>query len=94
MSAVPSLNFPTITVTTRLAGAAPEDIETEVFLLPAASDASPGDQVVQSRTRDFCSKSVGAWLDYPVDYDFGYSWFHRAEWDAGNRRSVVLSGRT
>ena len=48
----------------------------------------PGDHVVQLRTRDYCSKSVGAWLDYPVDYNFGYSWFHRAEWDAGNRRSV------
>jgi hypothetical protein len=48
----------------------------------------PGDHAVQVRTRDFCSKSVGAWLDYPVDYDFGYSWFHEAEWKAGNRRSV------
>ena len=25
---------------------------------------------------------------YPVDYDFGYTWFHEAEWEAGNRRSV------
>ena len=39
-------------------------------------------------TRDFCSDSVGAWLNYPVDYDFGYTWFHEAEWEAGNRRSV------
>ena len=39
-------------------------------------------------TRDYCSKSVGAWLGYPVDYDYGYTWFHEAEWDAGNRRSV------
>jgi hypothetical protein len=51
-------------------------------------DSYPGDRVVLSRTRDFCSKSVGAFLDYPVDYDFGYSWFHQAEWEAGNRRSV------
>ena len=48
----------------------------------------PGRPRRQVRTRDFCSKSVGAWLDYPVDYDFGYTWFHAAEWEAGNRRSV------
>jgi hypothetical protein len=58
------------------------------IVLGSQSDDYPGDRVVQVRTRDFCSKSVGAWLDYPVDYDFGYSWFHEAEWDAGNRRSV------
>jgi hypothetical protein len=49
---------------------------------------------VQSRTRDFCSKSVGAFLDYPVDYDFGYSWFHEPEWQAGNRRSVCWARMT
>jgi len=48
----------------------------------------PGDDVSQETTRDYCSKSVGAWLGYPVDYDFGYTWFHEAEWNAGNRRSV------
>ncbi len=58
------------------------------IVLGGSNDAYPGDQLVQTRTRAFCSKSVGAWLDYPVDYDFGYSWFHRSEWDAGNRRSV------
>ena len=58
------------------------------IVLGTQSDPYPGDRRVQVRTRDFCSKSVGAWLDYPVDYDFGYSWFHEAEWDAGNRRSV------
>jgi Septum formation len=52
------------------------------------SDAYPGDRTVEVTTRDFCSKSVGAWLNYPVDYDYGYTWFHQAEWDAGNRRSV------
>jgi hypothetical protein len=51
-------------------------------------DRYPGERVVQVRTRDFCSDSVGAWLGYPADFDFGYTWFHRAEWDAGNRRSV------
>ena len=51
-------------------------------------DGYPGDQVVEATTRDYCSKSVGAWLNYPVDYEFGYTWFHEAEWQAGNRRSV------
>jgi hypothetical protein len=51
-------------------------------------DDYPGDRVVEVRTRDFCSDSVGAWLNYPVTYDFGYTWFHEAEWAAGNRRSV------
>ena len=40
------------------------------------------------RTRDFCSRSVAAWLNYPIDYDYGFTWFHEAEWKAGNRRSI------
>jgi len=44
--------------------------------------------VVEVRTRDYCSDSVGAWMNYPVDYDFGYTYFHQAEWQAGNRRSI------
>jgi len=51
-------------------------------------DPYPGDRLVEVRTRDFCSDSVGAWLNYPASYDFGYTWFHEAEWAAGNRRSV------
>jgi Septum formation len=51
-------------------------------------DPYPGDRVAEVRTRDFCSGSVGAWLGYPVNYDFGYTWHHEAEWEAGNRRSV------
>lgn len=64
------------------------------IVLGGNGDTYPGDQVVQARTRDFCSKSVGAWLDYPVDYDYGYSWFHQTEWDAGNRRSVCWARTT
>jgi hypothetical protein len=56
--------------------------------LGKAKTAYPGDRLSEVKTRDFCSKSVGAWLNYPVDYDFGYTWFHKAEWNAGNRRSV------
>jgi hypothetical protein len=51
-------------------------------------DEYPGDRQVEVTTRDFCSDSVGAWLNYPVDYEFAYTWFHEAEWQAGNRRSV------
>jgi hypothetical protein len=52
------------------------------------TDDYPGDRVVEVRTRDFCSRSVAAWLNYPIDYDYGYTWFHEAEWKAGNRRSI------
>lgn len=48
----------------------------------------PGDRISEVRTRDYCSDSVGAWMNYPLEYQFGYTWFHEAEWNAGNRRSV------
>lgn len=51
-------------------------------------DAYPGDRLSEVRTRDFCSNSVGAWLNYPVDYGYAYTWFHAAEWKTGNRRSI------
>ncbi len=51
-------------------------------------DKYPGDRVVEVKSRDFCDKSVGALLDYPVSYDFAYTWFHEAEWEVGNRRSI------
>jgi hypothetical protein len=57
-------------------------------------DAYPGDKAVEATTRDYCSSSVGAWLGYPPDYDFGYTWFHQAEWNAGNRRSVCWAATT
>lgn len=53
-----------------------------------ADEEYPGDRIVEVTTRDFCSDSVGAWLGYPASYDFGYTWFKQAEWEAGNRRSV------
>lgn len=52
------------------------------------TDKYPGDRLVEVKTKDFCSDSVGAWMNYPVDYDYAYTWFHEAEWEAGNRRSV------
>lgn len=48
----------------------------------------PGDAVVRARSRERCSDWVGAWLHYAPDYDFAHTRFHRAEWEAGNRRSV------
>nr|WP_179503995.1 septum formation family protein [Nocardioides daedukensis] len=51
-------------------------------------DKYPGDRMAEVRTREFCSDSVGAWMNYPVDYDYAYTWFHEAEWKAGNRRSI------
>jgi len=58
------------------------------IVLGEKKDPYPGDRLVEVKTRDYCSDSVGAWLGYPVSYDIGFTWFHEAEWDAGNRRSV------
>ena len=55
-------------------------------------DPYPGDRLVEVLTRDFCSDSVGAWMNYPVDYENAYTWFHKAEWEAGNRRSICWAG--
>ncbi|TNM41238.1 hypothetical protein FHP29_09595 [Nocardioides albidus] len=51
-------------------------------------DAYPGDRVMESRTRSFCSSSVEAWLNYPAEFEYGFTFFHKPEWDAGIRRSV------
>ncbi len=51
-------------------------------------DPYPGDRISEVRSRDYCSDSVGAWMNYPVEYDYGYTWFHKAEWKAGNRRTI------
>lgn len=48
----------------------------------------PGDRLVEVTTRDYCDDSVSAWLGYPLQYTFAYTWFHEAEWKAGNRRSI------
>jgi hypothetical protein len=48
----------------------------------------PGDAAVKAKTKSYCSDSVDAWLGYPADFDFGYTWFGQREWSAGNRRSV------
>ena len=51
-------------------------------------DEYPGDRVMESRTRSFCATSVKAWLNYPDDFQYGFTFFHKAEWEAGIRRSV------
>jgi hypothetical protein len=48
----------------------------------------PGTRLVEVLSRDFCSDSVLAWLDYPPQYDFGYTYFGEAEWEAGNNRAI------
>ncbi|HWI44027.1 MAG TPA: septum formation family protein [Nocardioides sp.] len=52
------------------------------------ADAYPGDRVMESRTRSFCSTSVKAWLNYPAEFEYGFTFFHAAEWKGGIRRSV------
>ncbi|RNL64975.1 hypothetical protein EFK50_03075 [Nocardioides marmoriginsengisoli] len=51
-------------------------------------DPYPGDRIVQVRSRDFCQESVGGWMHYPPNYDFGYTWYREDRWTVGNRRSV------
>jgi hypothetical protein len=58
------------------------------IVLGRSRDPYPGNRLSEVRTRDYCSDSVGAWMNYPVDYDYGYTWFHAADWKAGNRRSI------
>lgn len=48
----------------------------------------PGGRLVEVLSRDYCSDSVLAWLDYPPQFDFGYSYFGEAEWEAGNNRAI------
>lgn len=57
-------------------------------------DPYPGDRIVQVRSRDFCQDSVGGWLGYPPEYDFGYTWFRADRWAAGNRRSICWAKTT
>lgn len=51
-------------------------------------DAWPGAAEVEAKTKQYCSSSVAAWLDYPTDYLYGYTWFGEEEWSYGARRSV------
>jgi hypothetical protein len=82
----------TVASATKVACSEPHDWRAVTTIkLGSPGDTYPGDRLVQIRTRDFCSDSVGAWMNYPIDYEFGYTWFHQAEWTAGQRRSVCWS---
>jgi len=61
-----------------------------VTTIKVGGDKDPyhGDRLVEVRSREYCSDSVGAWMNYPVDYEFGYTYFKEAEWEAGNRRTI------
>jgi len=48
----------------------------------------PEDRVAEVQSRDHCSDSVGAWTNYPIGFEFGYTWVHEAEWQAGNRLAI------
>jgi len=53
----------------------------------------PGDRLVEVLSRDYCSDSVGAWMNYPVDdFEYAYTWYSKGEWEVGNRRSVCWAG--
>ncbi|MDN5746273.1 MAG: septum formation family protein, partial [Nocardioidaceae bacterium] len=54
----------------------------------APDDPYPGDQVMESRTNAFCKSAVKAWLNYPSSFQYGYTYFHKPEWEFGVRRSV------
>jgi hypothetical protein len=60
----------------------------------AEDDPYPGDQLVEVKSRDYCDASVSAWLGYPLEYRFAYTWFHEAEWKTGNRRSICWARTT
>lgn len=56
--------------------------------LGESGDKYPGDAAVRTKSKDYCQGSVSAWLGYPSDYAYGYTWFGENEWSAGNRRAV------
>lgn len=62
--------------------------------MAAPEDEYPGDRVMESRTRSFCANSVKAWLNYPAEFEYGFTFFHQAEWKAGIRRSVCWAKTT
>jgi hypothetical protein len=79
----------TVVGSTKVSCADPHDwraVTTVKVGLP--DDAYPGDRIVEVRSRDRCRDWLGAWLHYPEDYEYGYTWFHEAEWSTGNRRSI------
>lgn len=89
------VDAPSVTQSPRIACEEPHVWRAVTTIKLGAADAKyPGDETVLRRTKDFCSGSVSAWLGYPPDFDFGYTWFGSAAWQAGNRRSVCWARTT
>ena len=89
------VNGPSVQAAPKIACSKKHNWRAVTTIKVAGPDAPyPGDEAVEKTTRDYCSESVGAWLGYPPDYDFGYTWFHEGEWKAGNRRSVCWAATT
>ncbi|WP_240770176.1 septum formation family protein [Nocardioides sp. GY 10127] len=61
---------------------------TTIKVVPYPDTPYPGDATVESTTKDYCEESVDAWLGYPDDFDYAYTWFGQDAWAQGNRRSV------
>lgn len=80
---------PTVAGSVKVPCSEPHDWRAVSTVKPGDDDEPyPGDRMVQVRTRDFCSESVLAYVNYAADYDFGFTWFGKGEWEAGNRRSI------
>lgn len=80
---------PTIPRSTKVPCSEPHDWRAvSTIKVGQPADPYPGDRIVQVRSRDRCSDWIGAWTNYAANYDFGYTWFHEAEWSTGNRRSI------
>lgn len=61
----------------------------------AEADAPyPGDRIAEVRSRDYCRDSVRAWLGYPPDFDFAYTWFRADRWAGGNHRAICWARTT
>lgn len=83
------VNGPSVTGSVKIPCAEPHNWRAVTTIkLGQDDDGYPGERLAEVRSRDFCSDSVGAWLNYPVNYDFGYTWFGEGEWQSGNRRSI------
>ena len=60
-----------------------------VKLQTKAKEKYPGDAILESRSRNFCSEQINAYLKYEQpEYEFAFSWFGKAEWKADNRRAI------
>jgi hypothetical protein len=66
----------------------PHDWRAATSIVVGREPRYPGERMVEVLSRDYCSESIGAWMNYPLDYEYAYTFFSEAEWEAGNRRSI------